>query len=77
MYIGDPPIHRRRSRIEPCIFVCSYNDANLGTTSFSWFFHFSVVRCMWKLHSSYTILNHDNILMVCMLDLHLSIQFSL
>ena len=69
--IGDSPIHRRRSRIEPCIFVYSYNNANVGSTSILWFFHFSIVRCMWKLHSSYTTLNHDNILTVCMLDLHL------
>ena len=46
MSISDLPIFRRRDWIEPCIFVCSYNAANVGSVSFSWFFHFSVVRCM-------------------------------
>ena len=63
MYIGNLSILCRKGLIEPCTFVCSYTTANVGTISFSWFFHFSVVRCMWKLHSSYTTLNHDNITM--------------
>ena len=75
MSIGDPPILHWRGWIEPCIFVCSYKAANVGSISFSWFSHFSVVRCMWELHSSYTTLNHDS--MTAYMLLHLSIQFSL
>ena len=75
MYFGDPPILCKKGWIEPCIFVCSYNAANVGTISFSWFFYFSVVRCMWKSHSFYTTLNHDSITVYMLLLLY--VQFSL
>ena len=69
MSIGDPPILRTRGWIEPCTFLCSYNVANVATISFSWFFHFSIVRCMWKLHSSYTTLNHESMTVYMLLYL--------
>ena len=75
MYINDLSILPRKGWIEPCIFVCSYNAGNVGTIAFSWFFHFNVVRCMWKLHSSYTTLNHDSIIVYMLLFLY--VQFSL